>query len=133
MAKRTTKKRSKSEKADAESSNGEDVKVDNELLGYVKECESQVESSRLDFEEAKAKHGLAKAEYKLLVARRNRMIARTDDPTDVEDAQRQVHNAKIRVAKAKAIQDAAKDEFKGADEKLGKAFTDGKLPLFDGK
>lgn len=106
------------------------VEFDSERLEHVKKCESAVSDSRLMWEEAKAKHGLARAEHRLLVAKRNRIIAQTDDPKQVEDAQREVFNASARAAKAKALSDAAKDHYKGSEEALAKAMTE-RLPLFE--
>ena len=125
------KKSATSAKADSQNNDGASgVAIDDDRLQAAKECESLLESNRLSFEEAKAKHVMARAEHKLLIARRNIAIAKATDAAEVEDAQRLVDNAKIREVKAKSIRDSAKDEWKGAEERLAKIMTE-KMPLFD--
>jgi len=124
-------KKAKSAKSEKEDPNGSgDVVIDSERLQLCREVEATIEASRLSYEEAKAKHVMAKAEYRLLVAKRNLIIAKATEPVEVEDAQRLVDNARNRETKAKSIRDSARDEWKGAEERLAKALTE-KLPLFD--
>lgn len=123
MAKKKVKKSS-------DESDGASVAFDQERLTWIKKCESEVEDCRLWHEEAKAKYGLARAEHKLWVAKRNRIIAKTEDPSEVEDAQREVENARNRMSKAKAFADSTKDAWKGAEETLAKALTE-QMPLLD--
>jgi hypothetical protein len=124
------RKKKEDKKDDAAAGGNGQVPVNAELLAYVKECESAVEDARLAFDEAKARRGLATAEHRLWIAKRNRIIAKTENPADVEDAQREVDNAHNRKSKATTTATRAKDEWKGAEEKLAKAFTE-RLPLFD--
>ena len=123
------KKKAAAKKTSSPSSNGV-VTMDTERMEAAKEAESIVETTRLTLEECKARHAMARAEHRPLVARRNMAIAKSTEPKDIEDAQRHVDNAKNRETKAKSVRDVARDDWKGAEERLAKTLTES-LPLFD--
>lgn len=105
------------------------AEMDADRLGEAKRWRTHGEAARLKFEEAKAEHALAKAEYSIAIAKRNGLISASIDIKEVQEAQREVHNAALRKAKKKLLLDSAKDELKGCEEHLAKSMTE-TFPLF---
>lgn len=117
-------------KTAAESNGDTAIAITGDRLANAKEAERHLNDARLAYEEGKAKYGAARAEHKLLEAKRNRIISTATEPEEVQEAQRQVTLARRRMAVAKDVAMAAKEELAGWQEALQKALSD-EQPLFD--